>query len=61
MNDSRKPGVIVLLSARPSPRYIRAGIGPGREGKPIEVRAPDPPWNPRPYLGSALPKGNPRG
>lgn len=45
----------VLLHAFPSPRYIRAGIGPDRAGKPIELRQVDPPWNPRPYLGHDVP------
>lgn len=54
MNTPHKPGVTVLASSWPSPKYIRAGIGPGREAKPIELRQVDPPWNPRPYLGHAL-------
>lgn len=34
----------VVFSAARSPKFIRTGIGPGREGKPIELRQVDPPW-----------------
>ena len=49
---SDQPKKRVVFSAYPLPRFIRAGIGPGREGKPIELRQVDPPWVTR--LGASV-------